>query len=242
MVWPLGSAGLSLRGAVGRAYKAPNLQQQYLDNPFIVANPELRAETSTSWEVGMDLARPGRDWTLGLTAFHQGFDDLIRTVSLEGDTRQINRNLGSATAAGVEWQARTRLSGPWWLSSEGVVLRTEIVDAEGLSASEYPEGGALPFRPSATGVLELSYQPSSGLDVTVSARGVGAQTVLSERFSGARVEVPGYVLMGLSAGKEVRPGIRFYLRMDNALDREYQTAFDRPGAPAVGTLGMVLRF
>lgn len=242
VVWTPGAAGLSVRGAVGRAYKVPNLQQQYVDNPFIVANPDLRAETSTSWEVGVDLARPGSDWTLGVTAFRQGFDDLIRTVSLEGDTRQVNRNLGSATAAGVEWQAGVRLSGPWWLSTEGMALRTEIVDAVGLSASEYPEGEGLPFRPSATGVLALTYQPSSGRDVTVSARGVGAQTVLSERFSGARVEIPGYVLMGLSAGQEVRPGVRVYLRLDNALDREYQTAFDRPGLPATGTVGMLLRF
>jgi outer membrane cobalamin receptor len=242
VVWTPGVSGLSLRGAVGRAYKAPNLQQQYIDNPFIVANANLRAETSTSWEGGIDLAPRGRDWSMGLTAFRQGFDDLIRTVALEGDTRQINRNLGRARATGVEWQARARLSGPLWISTEGLVLRTEIIDAVGLSGSEYPEGEALPFRPSAAGHLSLTYEPSAGTEVTLSARGVGAQTVLSERFSGARVEIPGYVLMGLSAGQDVRPGVRVFLRLVNALDREYQTAFDRPGGPATGTVGMAIRF
>ena len=143
---------------------------------------------------------------------------------------------------GMEWHAGTRITGPWRLSTQGAFLRTRIVDAVGLSASEYPEGEALPFRPSATGVVALSYQPESGPDVTVSARGVGAQTVLSERFSGARVELPGYVLLGITAGHEVRPGARVYVRLDNTLDRSYLTAFDRPGAPATGSIGMLLRF
>jgi vitamin B12 transporter len=242
VAWRPGTSGVTLRGAVGRAYKAPNMQQQYVDNPFIVANPDLRAETSTSWELGVDLAPRGRDWTLGVTAFRQAYDDLIRTVGIEGDTRQINRNLGRARAEGVEWHAGARLAGGLRLSTQGTLLRTEIVDAVGLSPSEYPEGDELPFRPSATGTVALSYRAATGPDLTVSVRGVGAQTVLSERFSGARVEIPGYALVGVTAAQDVMPGLRVFVRLDNALDRDFDTAFDRAGIPATGSVGMALRF
>jgi vitamin B12 transporter len=49
----------ALRAAGGRAYKAPNLQQQYAESPFIRGNPDLRPETSTSWEVGAELRGAG---------------------------------------------------------------------------------------------------------------------------------------------------------------------------------------
>ncbi len=242
VAWAPAGGGVSLRAAVGRAYKAPNLQQQYVDNPFIVANPALKAETSTSWEVGVDLARPERRWNLGLTAFRQTFDDLIRTVALEGDTRQINRNLGSALATGLEWQASVRVAGPWWISVDGAVLSTEVVDAAGLSSSEYPEGESLPFRPSLTGNLTVAYKAEGGFDVAMRARAVGGQTVLSERFSGRRVDLPGYVLLGLTAAYPIGPDMSVYSRLENFLDRTYQTAFDRPGMPAAGVIGVEMRF
>lgn len=242
VAWTPAIPGLTVRAAAGRAYKAPNLQQQYVNNPFIVANPDLRAETSTSWEVGADLAPPGGRWNVGLTAFRQGYDDLIRTVGLEGDTRQINRNLGKARASGLEWSAAVRVAGPWSISSGGALLSTEVVDAAGLSPLEYPVGARLPFRPWLTGDVQLAYGDAGGTDLAVRARAVGGQTVLSERFSGQRVALPGYVLVGLTASRPIASGARAYARLENLLNRSYETAFDRPGLPRSGVLGIELRF
>jgi outer membrane cobalamin receptor len=66
--------------------------------------------------------------------------------------------------------------------------------------------------------------------------------VLSERFSGRRVELPSYVLVGFTAEREVRAGITTYMRVENLLGRDYETAFDRPGIPAMGSLGLAVRF
>jgi outer membrane receptor protein involved in Fe transport len=240
VVWAADDA-IRLRAVVGRAYKAPNLQQQYVDNPFIEANPDLRPESSTSVEVGVDVAPPSSDVTVGLTLFRQRYHDLIRTVGQDDDDRQINRNLGESESLGIEWAAAARLTGPWWLESQGAWLRTEILDNAGLSGSEFPEGEELPFRPAVVGSLSLAYRGGAA-EGRMSARHVGAQTVLSERFSGERVDLDAFLLVGVSGSYRVADGAHLFLRLENLFDTEYQTAFDRPGIPATGAMGVEIRF
>ena len=43
---------LALRAAAGRAFKAPNVDQQFLENPGTIPNPNLKPENSASWEIG----------------------------------------------------------------------------------------------------------------------------------------------------------------------------------------------
>lgn len=243
------SDGVTFRAVMGRAFKAPNLQQQYVDNPFIVANPDLRPERSTSVEAGVDVEPTSAAVRLGLTVFRQTYEDLIRTVGQEGDSRQINRNLGAARAVGVEWNAAARLGGPVWLETEGAWVRTEIQDNTGLAPGEFPRGEALPGRPSVVAGLALAFRGAGvtgaaerGTRARLSARRVGAQTVLTERFSGARVRLGGYTLVGLDASTEVAPGARLFVRLENLFDTRYATAFDRPGLPATGSVGIDLRF
>ncbi len=222
---------LDLRGAAARAYKAPNLQQQYLDNPFIASNPDLEAETSTSWEVGADLQLAGRSVTLGLTYFQQDFDNLIRTVAEEGTTRQINRNLGVSRARGLEWILQLRPAVAWLLGTEGAWVSSEVLDNTGLPEDEFPEGEALPFRPDVVANVFVEWAPNARL--TTLARGgyVGAQTVLSERFSGERVELDPHFVILLRANYALSYRVQLYARVDNLFDTEYETAFDRAGIP-----------
>src|SRR5437016_13522005 len=93
---------LALRAAAGRAFKAPNLDQQFLENPGTVPNPDLRPESSVSCEIGARITAPQHAWTRGMGYFHQRYYDLIRTVPSDTGTKQTNKNLGRTKAAGVE--------------------------------------------------------------------------------------------------------------------------------------------
>ena len=230
----------SLRAAAGRAFKAPNLQQQYLDNPFIRSNPDLEPETSTSWEIGADLRDASGRAALALTYFDQRYDDLIRTVQVEGsETGQgINRNLGESRAQGIEWDAAWRALDQWTAGARGSWVSTEIIDGIGLNAQEYPEGEALPFRPSTVHTIYLETSVVTRLTARLSTTFVGEQTVLSERFSGARQQLDGYMLAGLALRWMLPAGVSLHGRIDNLLDTEYDTAFDRPGAPAKIAIGV----
>ncbi|NIP58418.1 MAG: TonB-dependent receptor, partial [Gemmatimonadetes bacterium] len=79
--------------------------------------------------------------------------------------------------------------------------------------------------------------PLSRLSVRLRASRIGSQTVLTERFSGQRVEVDGYTLLDLYGSYRVREGVSLYGRIENLLDAEYLTGFDRPGIPLMGAVG-----
>lgn len=230
---------LAARFAAGRAFKAPNLQQQYLDNPFIVSNPELRAETSTSIEGGLDLTSRRGTYRVAVTFFRQRFEDLIRSVDLgDGTGRQQNRNLGASRATGLEASLGWQPAGMWSAGLDAAWIRTRIVDAAGLPAAAFPEGEELPFRPRTIAGAHVDVAPASGLTARLRATYVGPQTVLSERFGGARVRIDGYTLIGATANLDVRSGWVLYARFDNLLDTHYETAYDRRGIPATGAVGV----
>ena len=228
---------LSLRAAAGRAFKAPNLREQFQDDPFIAPNPELEAETSVSWEVGANV-QPVAGLALEFTWFHQDYDNLIRTVTQENDTRLQSRNVGESRAWGVEADLRYRVRPDLEAGVEASRTWTEVLDNTGLPAEQYPEGRALPFRPDllASGYVQALVLPRTEL----LARGtwVGQQTVLTERFSGRRAVIDGYFRLDATVNYRVAPSRTVYVRVANILDTRYQTAFDRPGIPLTAALGI----
>ena len=76
------------------------------------------------------------------------------------------------------------------------------------------------------------------LELAVRGSLVGQQVVLSERFSGRRVLLEPYALLGATLNYQATRGITTFLKVDNLLDHRYQSGFDRPGIPLTATLGM----
>jgi vitamin B12 transporter len=231
---------VSVRVAGGTAYKAPNLQEQYADNPFIAGNPDLKPETSSSAEVGLDLRGMNGRVALGVTAFRQDYENQIRTVALEGTEKQINRNLGASRASGVEWELRLNATQAWAVGVDGTALSTEVIDNTGLSADAYPEGEALPFRPDLTASAFVEHGGPK-LKGMLRLRYIGEQTVLTERFGGARVALDPYLVAGANVTWAVARSFDVHVRADNLFDKRYETAFDRQGAPARVSLGLTWR-
>jgi vitamin B12 transporter len=231
---------LTLRAAWGRGYKAPNLQEQFPDNPFIVSNPDLRPERSTGYEAGATLWSADRRASLALTAFHQEFTDLLRTAPAPDGERSILRNLGRSRARGVEWALRWEPDGAWAVGSEGGWTETEVRDNRGLDPAAFPLGEALPGRPEVVAGAYLELRPDERWSGTVRGRWVGRQVAFTERFSGQRVELDPFGVVGVGVRYAASARWSVYGRVENALDHRHQVAFDRPGAPLVATLGMRL--
>lgn len=231
---------LALRGAWGRGYKAPDLRQQFQDNPFIESNPDLEPETSTSWEVGADAEAMDGALRAGLTYFDQRFRNLIRTVAQEDSDKQINRNLGAARARGVEGTLRYRLDRRWALGGGVTWIGTEVLDATGLNPAEFPEGESLPFRPDVTANAHVEARNLGPVDALLRALYVGEMTVLTERFSGRRETIDPYVLLGATVQVRATRGVTVYTRLDNLLGTAYETGFDRRGIPFTAVVGVEL--
>jgi vitamin B12 transporter len=229
---------LALRAAVGKAFKAPNLQQQFLVNPFTDPNPDLEPETSVSWEVGAVGTATGIGLSGGVTFFHQSFEDLIRLVPTMDGTKSTNDNVGAARSLGVEFEVQR-----WW--SERILtglnltwIDAEVTDNTGLPGNLYPVGSKLTAVPNVSGNLLLDWGVTDRLRIASRARYVGGQEVLTDRFSGDRVELDPYVLLGLTVHYRFVGQITGYVRGENLLDVSYETAYDRPGIPATVAVGV----
>src|SRR5688500_4885837 len=231
-------ARVMLRASAAGGFKAPNLQQEYAASAFIAPNPDIKPETSTSYEAGVDVRSADGGRGLTLTAFTQNFPNLIRTVALEGTEQQINRNLGRSRAQGMELtlnaQASPRIGG----SIDVIWLRTEILDNTGLSPTEFPVGESLPFRPDLAASAEIRIAPVKRLALAVRASVLGSQWVLTERFSGQRVKLGAHALAGLTAAYELDHGLGVMLRIENLTDAQYDAAYDRRGAGRFAALSV----
>ena len=230
---------LALRAAAGRAYKAPNIQDQFPNNPFIVGNPDLSPETSTSWELGTDVTLSRT--TGSLTVFRQSYDNLIRSVNYDASGRQINRNLGRSRASGLEAEVavhpRPRLS----FGASGSWTMTKVLDNRGLPSDQFPNGEGLPFRPTHTATAFVELPATRSISVLFRATSVGRQTVLTERFSGERRSVGPYSVISASGTFTLSRWLEAYLHAQNVLNEHYETGFDRPGAPRSAAAGLRVR-
>ncbi len=232
------SDALALRGAIGRAFKAPNLQQQYLDNPFIISNPDLQPETSWSWELGLRV-RPSPVMSVEAGVFRQDYDNLIRTVQSTTDsTRQINRNIGAARAWGLELEGAWAPPSGTRVEAGAAWVTTTVLENAGLNPAEYPVDRPLPFRPAVTASALVAAPVGRRLEVAVRGTVVGQQVVLTERFSGRRERLGAYGLLGATATVHLARDLAGFARVDNLLDHAYDTGFDRRGRPRTWTLGV----
>jgi len=229
---------LALRAAAGRAFKAPNVDQQFLENPATLPNPELRPETSVTWEVGATVTAPRRALTMGVGYFHQRYNDLIATVPADSGPKQTNKNVGRTQAIGVEMELEREWSARWRTGANLTWVKTEVLDNTGLDATSYPIGGSLPEAPRVTGSAFVAADLSQALTTFARVTLVGRKTVFTERFAGQRVTTDPYALLELVVQWHVSDALSAYTRLSNVLNTTYQTAYDRPGVPRTAVLGV----
>lgn len=171
-------AGLKLRGGVGEAFKAPSLKQLSLGyitvaagGRFIITgNPDLRPETSTSYEAG--AAYYGKGWNLGATLFQNDLGNLVQTACVEfcgirGRERRAYINVNRARIRGVELSGEVSP-----LASLSVSASYTYVEPRDLSADQ-----ELAERPNHSAKVRLAWQPLAGTEVNVRGRYIGRQTL-----------------------------------------------------------------
>jgi vitamin B12 transporter len=222
----------SVRAAVGRGFKAPNIQQQFISNSFIVPNPDLRPETSWSAEVGANYDA-GSKLHLAATYFQQWFYDLIRVVPAPApETRLISKNIGKTNANGVELEVSGMLPRGVIASANLSWIHTWVVDNSGLAPAQFPVDSALPSRPRLIGGGTLDV-PLGRLHAVARVNTIGRNIVLSEIFSGSRRTLDPYTLLGLTLTYDAGRGVTLFTRGDNLLNTYYSAGYDRRGIPRI---------
>lgn len=179
------------------AFNLPPLGYLYASG---FGNPELRPESARSFETGMQWSQEGT--VVRATAFHTQTRDLL----LFGSSRF--ENISRSSNEGLEVIAAGPMGSGDWRSS--LTLQNPVNESTGQQ-------------------LVRRAQAMASIGATMPWAGWRWGTDLS--YTGTRPdtttnpELPAYALLNLSARREVAPGVELTTRLDNALDRQYQTAY-----------------
>jgi vitamin B12 transporter len=224
LAYLLRESGTKLRAAYGTGFRAPSLNDLYFPG---FGNPDLKPEENRSFEAGVDQEL-GKGNRLGLTLFHQRFDNLIAFVvdPVTGAFRPIN--VAKARSRGLEVSADA-------VPHPALRLRAIYTFNE---AEDEETGVQLARRPRHRGSFLTIWTPHPAWELTGSLLYVGG------RFSGSKGTDPleAHTLVNLMGSYQVSKAIRVFAKIENLFDREYEEVKGY-GTPGFGVfVGVHARF
>jgi vitamin B12 transporter len=213
--------GTKLKASVGSGFKAPTLSELFQDfPPFFFANPNLKPETSTGYDVGVEQGFASDGVRVGVTYYYNRIRNLI-TAAPNGITYA---NFGRAHADGVESFAT-------YSPVKSLTLRADYTYTQAIDDGADQE---LVRRPKHKGTLSAAWQVTHVLSVDASVLTVGSWIDGNRDFSIPRLVAPGYTVVNLASSYDLNAHITLFGRIDNLFDRHYQDpiGFLRPSLGA----------
>lgn len=220
-----------LRGSVGKAFRPPTVYDLYRtwtssSGVTYAANPELKPETVTSWDVGIEQ----KLWSgakVSLTYFENYLEDLIyrRTAN---DKLQEHVNVGKAESRGVECEVEQKVF--QWLTLYG---NATYIDSEITENEAKPEtvGKRLTMVPLWQGNLGIRAQKGP-IRASLSGRYVGKRYNDDTNADKAKHVYGAYDpfwTVDLKISYEVAPWATVSFSVDNLLDEDYYLYYKAPG-------------
>jgi vitamin B12 transporter len=198
-----------IRAGWGEAFRAPSVGELFF--PFF-GNPDLEAESSTSWEVGYErlLARGRATATL----FATDFDELIVYDNL------ANRfeNAGAGRSRGVELGWEQPLGSTVAASASYTWLDTEDRDT----------GERFLRRPEHSGSVAIRWADRAWAASAVALH-TGERPDITDLFPWGRVISEAHTTVDLLVERSFG-AIAPYIKVENATDQEYEEIFGYPSA------------
>ncbi len=210
------SAALTLRGGMGRGFKAPTLKQLSPEfesraamggRAIVRGNPELEPETNRAFELG--AAYDVGTWSASATLFHNDVRNLIDTVRQPtcfepGRICLDYENVAKVRLQGLELSATVALDPQWRVDANYTYLE----------ARDRGTDTRLPDRSRHRANATLAWMPRGQLSTRLRAEHVGAQY----RAAGLR-ERPGYTLLHWYVDYELGPGFALHAGVENLGDK-----------------------
>ncbi|NTW51870.1 MAG: TonB-dependent receptor [Chlorobiaceae bacterium] len=218
---------LKLRATYGEGFRAPSLYELYTGSvqsrkSIILANPDLAAETSRSFELGADLV--SGVFESGITGFRTEVKNMISQALVDATTTPATyrfENVLEAVTRGIEFRGSLKLQHGWTLSDQVSFLDTK----------NETTGNKLLFAPDFTNMVKLSYADAAiGLKGNIRVISTGHQYISASEKAG------GYTLLNCFISKTVFKGTDLFAGVDNLFNQDTSAGYgNNEGAGMTGT-------
>jgi vitamin B12 transporter len=219
---------LKLRGSYAEGFRMPSERELAANitswGKTYIGNPDLKPESSETWEVGMDLNWKGLNGSL--TWFSTDYTDMIQTKQTAPSTYTY-RNIGSATVSGIE----AELSKVFALDSSSWTLEPYAGYTYLLQYRDNQSGDDLLYTPQWNASTGLRVHDGRGFNGAFNLAYTGKTFVQNyETGYGEVVPKGGFTVVDLSVSKKFPfavkgvkgPGITVRAEVNNLFDRDYQ--------------------
>jgi outer membrane cobalamin receptor len=205
-----------LHGLISRSFRAPTFNDLYWpDEGWAKGNPNLKPEKGITGELGIE-AKPNKYLLMSIAYYRNDFNELINWAE-EGGIWQPT-NIGSAVIEGAEFKNKIYLMSNFELDLDYTYLR-----AKNDKTHRY-----------------LIYQPKHKFDCSLKYKDLkGFVFELNGQFTDKRfhciddpflstIKVKRFFILGLNVSKKFKPGIIYFMSIDNLLNKKYQVINDYP--------------
>jgi vitamin B12 transporter len=212
--------GTRIKGSIGTGFKAPTLNDLYLDFPGFASfgNPALKPEKSVGWDIGFEQDL-GRILTAEARYFENDIRDLITFTNVGPIATTIN--VDRARTRGIESSVQVR-------PMDGLTLwasYTWLAEAKNLTTDS-----RLLRRPEHTGTIGGNYHFLERYNVNSTVTLVSARADIDAATFGPATNRP-YAKWDLALSADLNRHFRIFGRVENILDDRYEEA---NGYPALG--------
>jgi vitamin B12 transporter len=205
--------GTRLKASYGTAFVAPDFNRLYFPPlmfpgfpPCCGGNPDLKPETSKSFEVGIESSIDQFNWSL--VWFHTEIEDLI----ISPPPTYSPDNVDDAKIKGIELAMNTRFM-DWDMSAE-----LALIDPE--DRGDQFDGKDLINRPTQTLSFNMDRdfgRYSAGMTFIAENESYGDQANTETN------KLAGYGVLDLRAGYRVTDAFQLQAKVENVFDKDYET-------------------
>lgn len=211
IAWGTDIGKVQVRASYGTAFKAPTLNELFHPGfgGLFAGNPDLQPETSNTVEIGA-LHNFAKNHSMDVSLYNSDIDNL---VSFTGTDFQAE-NVGKATVRGLE--ISYKLSKLNWLIQHNITLQKTINED------------------SNTPLLRRADRKMSFSATRKSQNGgnVGTELILSSESLDFNGLLDGYGVLNLFASYPLGKNLDIQWRIENLLDKKYETASGYNTTPA----------
>lgn len=227
-----------LKATYGTGFKAPSLQDLYVNyySFGFVANPDLKPEESTGWDVGFEQPLANDRFRFGSTYFRNDIRNLIEFVPAANYATtgyDTLGNVGVASMFGAENFMAWRLTNNLNLRADYTytVAKNDLTDQQ------------LVRRPKNKATLMATWQATDRLSLTSTLLYVGSWWDYGREAQDALlVKAPGFTTVNLAANYALQDDLTLFARIDNLFNKQYEdpNGFLRPGFGAFAGIRLTM--